>query len=114
MERQRAIGRTVPGAQAVARAAALLRLVSASHDGVALHRLARDAELSRSTTHRLLSALRAEGLVDQDPVSALWLPGPELFPTWLAWFTPLAALWIWGVALLSWRIGVRHYQGGGG
>lgn len=44
----------------------------------------------------------------------LGLPGPELFPTWLAWFTPLAALWIWGVALLSWRIGVRHYQGGGG
>ncbi|BDZ38532.1 putative IclR-family regulatory protein [Microbacterium suwonense] len=71
--------RTVPGAQAIARAAALLRLVTASSDGASLHRLAADAGLSRSTAHRLLSALRLEGLVDQDPSTARWMPGPELY-----------------------------------
>ncbi len=72
--------RTVPGAQAIARAASLLRLVTAAgSDGAALHELARTAELSRSTAHRLLSALRAEGLVDRDDRTARWMPGPELF-----------------------------------
>lgn len=72
--------RAVPGAQAVARAAHLLRLVTASGaDGAALHDLARLADLSRSTTHRLLSALRAEGLVDRDDATTRWMPGPDLF-----------------------------------
>jgi len=44
----------------------------------------------------------------------LGLPGPAGLPTWLAWCTPLAALWIWAFALFMWRLGVRHYQGGGG
>lgn len=44
----------------------------------------------------------------------LGLPGPEWLPSWLAWCTPLAAVWSWGMALLFWRVGVRHYQGGGG
>ena len=70
----------VPGAQTVARAASLLRLVTAGGaDGAPLQRLAHDAGLSRSTAHRLLSALRAEGLVDQDEASSRWMPGPELF-----------------------------------
>ena len=72
--------RTIPGAQAIARAAALLRLVTTGGEaGRPLQELARDAGLSRSTAHRLLSALRAEGLVDQDERTARWLPGPELF-----------------------------------
>lgn len=71
--------RTVPGAQAVARAAALLRLVTAAGSGASLQSLAQDAGLSRSTAHRLLSALRAEGLVDQDDATARWMPGPELY-----------------------------------
>lgn len=72
--------RTVPGAQAIARAALLLRLVtSAGEDGGALHELAAKASLSRSTAHRLLSALRAEGLVDRDEETSRWMPGPELF-----------------------------------
>nr|WP_156876530.1 IclR family transcriptional regulator [Microbacterium luticocti] len=71
---------SVPGAQAIARAAALLRLVTASgSDGVTVSELARTAELTRPTTHRLLSALRHEGLVDQDERTGLWMPGPELF-----------------------------------
>ena len=70
----------VPGTQAVARAASLLRLVTAAGEsGANLHELARDAELSRSTAHRLLSALRIEGLVDRDEKTARWMPGPELF-----------------------------------
>lgn len=44
----------------------------------------------------------------------LGLPGPAGMPNWLAWCTPLAAAWIWIFALSMWRLGVRHYQGGGG
>lgn len=70
----------VPGTQAVARAARLLRLVTAAGtDGVTLQELAGSAGLSRPTVHRLLSALRVEGLVDRDPDSTRWMPGPELF-----------------------------------
>ncbi|PRB19048.1 IclR family transcriptional regulator [Microbacterium sp. MYb62] len=70
----------VPGAQAIARAAHLLRLVTAAGaDGATLQELAAAADLSRSTVHRLLSALKAEGLVDRDGESTRWMPGPELF-----------------------------------
>ncbi|MEP6816712.1 MAG: ABC-2 family transporter protein, partial [Marmoricola sp.] len=44
----------------------------------------------------------------------LGLPGPEWLPSWLGWLCPLAAVWAWAMALLCWRWGVRHYQGGGG
>lgn len=72
--------RSVPGAQAVARAAHLLRLVTAGGEGgVSLQDLCRAAGLSRSTAHRLLTALRAEGLVDRDDARARWMPGPELY-----------------------------------
>jgi ABC-2 type transport system permease protein len=47
-------------------------------------------------------------------VTLLGLPGPEWMPGWLGWCTPLAAAWTWMMALLTWRAGVRHYQGGGG
>jgi ABC-2 type transport system permease protein len=47
-------------------------------------------------------------------LALLHLPGPALLPAWLAWLTPVAALWVWMVALLLWRSGTRHYQGGGG
>lgn len=58
----------------------MLRLVSAgAEEGRSVQELAQAASLSRSTAHRLLSALRVEGLVDQDPRTARWLPGPELF-----------------------------------
>jgi DNA-binding IclR family transcriptional regulator len=72
--------RTVPGAQSIARAAQLLRLVtSAGSDGMPTAELARRADLTRPTTHRLLTALRHEGLVDQDDRTGRWMPGPELF-----------------------------------
>lgn len=44
----------------------------------------------------------------------LGLEGPSWLSAWLAWCTPVAAVWAWGMALLCWRWGVRHYQGGGG
>ncbi|KAA9110651.1 IclR family transcriptional regulator [Microbacterium rhizomatis] len=70
----------VPGAQSVARAARLLRLVTAGGaDGVGVSELALDAALTRPTTHRLLTALRVEGLVDHDDRTGRWLPGPELY-----------------------------------
>lgn len=72
--------RTVPGAQSVARAARLLRLVtSGGAGGLTVADLARRAELTRPTAHRLLAALRNEGLVDQDEKTGLWMPGPELY-----------------------------------
>lgn len=72
--------RTIPGAQSIARAAALLRLVtSAGESGMPVADLARRADLTRPTTHRLLTALRHEGLVDQDERSGRWVPGPELY-----------------------------------
>jgi DNA-binding IclR family transcriptional regulator len=70
----------VAGAQAIARAARLLRLVTAGGaEGASMQQLADAAQLSRSTAHRLLSALKAEGLVDRDEQSARWMPGPELY-----------------------------------
>ncbi len=47
-------------------------------------------------------------------VTLLDLPGSDLLPPWLGWCAPLAAIWTWALALLAWRIGVRHYRGGGG
>nr|WP_218886106.1 ABC-2 family transporter protein [Kineococcus aurantiacus] len=40
-------------------------------------------------------------------------PGPAGLPAWLGWFCPVAAAVAWGVALLLWRAGVRHYTGSG-
>ena len=72
--------RSVPGAQSVARAARLLRLVTGAGDaGLSVAELAQRADLTRPTAHRLLSALRHEGLVDQDDRSGRWMPGPELY-----------------------------------
>lgn len=47
-------------------------------------------------------------------VAILDLPGDHLAPSWLAWFTPLAAVLAWLLAAGCWRAGTRHYQGAGG
>lgn len=47
-------------------------------------------------------------------ITLLGLPGPEWLPDGLGWYAPLAAVWSWLFAMWAWRIGVRHYQGGGG
>lgn len=71
----------VSGTQAVARAAHLLRIVTSTpHGSVSTSAsIAEKAGLSRSTAHRLLSALYAEGLLDRDADTGDWVPGPELF-----------------------------------
>nr|WP_245961699.1 ABC-2 family transporter protein [Quadrisphaera granulorum] len=47
-------------------------------------------------------------------VALLGLRGSAWLPGWVGWLAPLAAVWTWAVALLAWRTGIRHYQGGGG
>lgn len=49
-------------------------------------------------------------------VTLLGLDGAQQIglPGWIGWAAPLAALWAWALASVSWRLGVRHYQGGGG
>lgn len=47
-------------------------------------------------------------------VALLGAPGPSGLPDWLGWCAPVAAVWAWGLALFTWRLGVRHYQGAGG
>src|SRR5438132_11601627 len=79
------IGRTVDdkpqvqGAQVVARVARLLRLIANNPLGATTSWLAREAGLTRSTTHRLLMALAAEGLLDIEPDSGHWVLGAEVY-----------------------------------
>jgi len=40
-------------------------------------------------------------------------PGPPGLPSWLGWFSPVAAAVAWALTLLVWRSGVRHYTGTG-
>jgi ABC-2 type transport system permease protein len=47
-------------------------------------------------------------------VTLLGLPTAGWLPSWAGWCAPLAAAWTWTLALLTWRAGVRHYQGAGG
>ena len=65
--------------QSIERAASLLRLVAAhSPAGTRLTDIARAAELTKGTSHRILAALVAEALVDQDADSGLYFPGLAL------------------------------------
>jgi ABC-2 type transport system permease protein len=47
-------------------------------------------------------------------LAILGLPGPPGVPTWLAWWTPAVTVLFWLLVLGAWRLGVRHYTGGGG
>jgi ABC-2 type transport system permease protein len=42
------------------------------------------------------------------------LPGPPWLPAYLGWGAPLFAVWIWLLAMLAWRTGLRKYTGAGG
>lgn len=58
----------------------LLRAIAASEPaGANTSALARSIQINRSTAHRLLSELRAEGLVERDDASGMWQLGPDLF-----------------------------------
>lgn len=65
--------------QSIERAAALLRLVAAKGArGARITDLARDAQLTKGTAHRLLAALAMEGLIEQDPDTNLYFAGLAL------------------------------------
>ena len=55
------------GSQSVERALAIVRCLAASDDDLGVSDVAARTALSVSTAHRLLQALRADGLVAQDP-----------------------------------------------
>lgn len=63
----------------VGRAATLLRAIAGAPTPVGTTELAASTGLSRSTTHRLLTALAAEGLLEREPATGDWHLGPELF-----------------------------------
>ncbi len=66
-------------ADVVGRTALLLRVLSEHEpDGATTSTLARDAELARPTTHRLLSSLAEAGLAER-AADGRWLLGPELY-----------------------------------
>jgi ABC-2 type transport system permease protein len=44
----------------------------------------------------------------------LGLPGPPFLPSWLGWLAPMFAVWIWLLAILVWRVGLRRFVGAGG
>lgn len=70
----------VQGAQVVHRVAVLLRLVGLSREkGAEFSELVAGSGLTKPTTHRLLSSLAAEGLLDHDASTGRWHLGPEQY-----------------------------------
>ncbi|AWB94009.1 IclR family transcriptional regulator [Aeromicrobium chenweiae] len=64
----------------VERIGALLRALGTFEpDGASTSDVARHVDLARATTHRLLSSLQDEGLVDRDRESGAWHLGPETY-----------------------------------
>lgn len=56
------------GTQAIRRAVTMLKIIaSGGRAGVTLSQVSKTLQLPRSTTHRILKCLTAEGLIDQDP-----------------------------------------------
>ncbi len=63
----------------IGRVGAVLRALAAHEPGgTTTSTIGREAGLARPTTHRLLSSLQAEGLVDRDEAGR-WVLGPELY-----------------------------------
>jgi DNA-binding IclR family transcriptional regulator len=68
----------VAGAQAISRAMRVLRAVARMRgEGAGLLALTREAGMSKPTVHRLLAALMAEGMVEQDARTRKYFLGPE-------------------------------------
>jgi DNA-binding IclR family transcriptional regulator len=68
--------RAPEGAQAVIRAIRLLKALARSPSETTLADLCATLKLTRSTAHRLLSALESEGLVARNPGTGAYRPGP--------------------------------------
>ena len=75
----------VDGAQGVSRAVLILKLLAREADtGLRLVDLARAAQLTRPTMHRLLKALVAQGMAVQDAATRRYRLGPLVFELGLA------------------------------
>jgi len=73
-------GMEVQGAQVVRRIGSVLRVVAAAApDGCSTSHVAAAAELSRPTTHRLLTSPQSEGYLDRDNSTGQWFLGPEMY-----------------------------------
>jgi len=71
---------SIAGAQVVSRAAQLLKLISErSGGGRLIAELVAKSGLTRPTVYRLLSALEAAGLIEQDAATRRWHLGPEAY-----------------------------------
>jgi DNA-binding IclR family transcriptional regulator len=66
------------GVQVIARAAQILRALDGEHDGLSLSQLSERLGLPRSTVHRVVSALAAEGFVAAASPNGRVRLGPEL------------------------------------
>lgn len=77
-----AAGGLPAGAQSVRRSFLVLRVVVAGGDsGVGLSEVARASALARPTAHRLLTALMAEGIIEQRPRTSRYVIAPHVqFP----------------------------------
>jgi DNA-binding IclR family transcriptional regulator len=72
-------GELIAGAQVVARAMQLLKLVSERGGGRSVSELVAKSQFTRPTTYRLLSALQSGGLIEQDTETKRWYLGPESY-----------------------------------
>src|ERR1051325_10509950 len=67
------------GTQSIQRAVAVLRLLATAREpGLGLTEIATQAELTRPTTHRILSILVAEGIVEQRPGTRRYVVGEQV------------------------------------
>jgi len=67
------------GAQSVRRAIAVLRAVACADNAVRLRDIVDETGLHTATTHRLLTVLSEEGLIEQDKATKEYRLGPQLF-----------------------------------
>jgi IclR family transcriptional regulator, KDG regulon repressor len=70
--------RDVSSVQSVDRALIILEILKEQLDGLGITELANRMDLSKSTIHRLLTSLKNQGYVRQDPVSERYLLGLKL------------------------------------
>src|SRR6185369_3165691 len=67
------------GTQSIQRAVAVLRILAAAREaGLGLTEISMHAELTRPTTHRILSVLVAEGIVEQRPSTRRYVVGEQI------------------------------------
>jgi DNA-binding IclR family transcriptional regulator len=67
------------GTQSIQRAVAVLRILAAAREtGLGLTEISMHAELTRPTTHRILSVLIAEGIVEQRPGTRRYVVGEQI------------------------------------